>query len=83
MLSAVAGSLVTTPFKDEYSGCNGGGDRASAGGKSSRALCEGHGFAGRRQIGSLACHRSVDANHSINLRRSGFAASGKGRAGAR
>jgi len=61
---------------------NGVGDRVSIDGKSSNALCGRHGFADR-QIGSSACQRSIDAHHSINLRRSGFAADGKKRAGAR
>ena len=76
--------IASRILKDRYFDCNGGGNRVrgSVGGKSSRAPCERHGFAGR-QICASAWHRSVDANNSINRRRSGFAADNRGRADGR
>jgi hypothetical protein len=74
------GYLVANP-QDEHFGCDGGSNRYrdSFGGKSSGALCDRHGFAGRH-IGVAAWHRSIDANNSINRRHSGFAAECKGNA---
>ena len=69
--------------QDKYCGCNGDSDRHrhSIDRKSGGTGCEREGLVGRQTCTS-AWRRSVDINHSVNRRHSGFADDDNGRAGA-